>query len=75
MKVLSVRADKNRYSQENVCAGISSNRLKFGYEDNLTFSRFYLMLRFTLGLCNFNFPQLQGDAQVTGDGVIVRPQL
>lgn len=75
MKVLSVTADKTRYSQENVCAGIGSNRLMFGYENNLTFSRFYLMLRFTLGLCNFNFPQLQSNAQVTGEGVIVQPQL
>lgn len=75
MKVLSVTADKNRYSRENVCAGINSNCLKFGYEDNLTFSRFYLILRFTLGLCNFNFPQLQSDAQVTGEGAIVQPHL
>ena len=75
MKVLSVTADKNRYSQENVCAGISSNCLMFGYEDNLTFSRFHLMLRFTLGLCNFNFPPLLSNAQVTGEGGIVQPQL
>lgn len=75
MKVLSVTADKTRYSQENVCAGIGSNRLMFGYEDNLTFSRFYLMLCFTLGLCNFNFPQVQNDAHVTGEGDIVQPQL
>lgn len=73
MKDLSVTADKNRYSQENVCAGIRSNRLKLGYEDNLTFSRFYLMLRFTLGLCNFNLPQLQSDAQVTGRGLLFSP--
>lgn len=70
MKVLSVAADKARYSRE-MCAGISSSRLMFGCENNLTFSRFCLMLCFTLGLCNFNFPQLQSNAQVTGEGTIV----
>lgn len=75
MKVFSVAAHKTRYSQENVCAGICSNRLMFGYEDNLTFSRFSLMLCFALGPCNFNFAQLQSDAQVTGEGAIVQPQL
>lgn len=33
------------------------------------------MLRFTLELGNFNFPQLQSDAQVTREGAIVQPQL
>lgn len=67
----------NRQTPEQegtVRAGISSNRLMSGYEDNLTFSRFYLRLRFILGLCNFNSPQLQSSAQVTGEGTIVQPQ-
>lgn len=33
------------------------------------------MLCFALGPCNFNFAQLQSDAQVTGEGAIVQPQL
>lgn len=75
MKVLSVKTDKPRCKQENVRAGISSNRLMSGYEDNLTFSRFYLPLHFILGLRNFNPPQLQTNARVTGEGAIVQPQL
>ena len=73
MKVLSVTADKTNYSQENMCAGSSSNCLMFGYEDNLTFSRFYFMLCFTLGLCNFNFPQLQAMLRWPGRGLLFSP--